>query len=230
MIDWLKKVLRRSPATVAAGDPGPAPTRTVSVTVDEFYEANRDILDGMRFSATLQVRTPLWILEHHGEVFRGPPSQAPDYGGMAHGIWVPQTRGGLSEFLREGVTHASDAGPVVDTEYLPFLKAFRTIVEGPGDELDKIERLHALPKESRRFAAFWRALATNIPDFPESFFYMDLAEIDGVGRTTARRMFDAGIYSVQGLHSASDETLLAIKGVGRALVKKIRAAARQDAY
>lgn len=222
MIDWLKKVLKRSPATAAAGDPGPAAPRLVSVTGDEFYEANRDILEGMRFSATLQVRTPLWILEHHGEVFRGPPSQAPDYGGMAHGIWVPQTRGALSEFLREGATHASDAGPVVDTEYLPFLKAFRTIVEGPGDELDKIERLHALPKESRRFAAFWRALATNIQDFPESFFYLRLTEIDGVGRTTAKKLFDAGFRSVRDLREAGDEALLSVNGVGRGLVQKIR--------
>lgn len=221
MWDWIRKLLgapaARPPAATDVA-------RSVSFTGDEFYGANSDILDGVQFSATLQVHTPLWILEHHGEVFRGPPSQAPDYGGQAHGIWLPKTKGELGDVLQQGATHASDAGPVAPADYLPFLKAFRAIVEGPGDEMEKIRLLRQMPKESPAFNRFWSKLTAYYPDFPESFFYLRLTELEGVGPTTAKRLFEVGIRSIEDVHAATDADLLAVRGVGKALVARIRSA------
>lgn len=223
MLGWIRKLIGAPTARPpVAAEPDAA--RSVSFTGDEFYGANSDILDGVQFSATLQVRTPLWILERHGEVFRGPPSQAPDYGGQAHGIWLPKMKGELGGFLQQGATHASDAGPVAPADYLPFLKAFRAIVEDSGDEMEKLGRLRQLPRESPAFKRLWGKLTANYQDFPESFFYRRLTELEGVGPTTAKRLFESGIRSIEDVHAATDADLLAVQGVGKALVAKIRSA------
>lgn len=219
MLSWIRRLFGSQEATSRGSADG---SRSVNIASDAFYHANSDILDGMEFFATLQVRTPLWILEHHGEVFRGPPSQAPDYGGMANGIWLPRTCGELSDFLPEGRTAASDVGHVAAEEYLPFLKAFRLIVEGADDEVEKLRQLRQLPKLSPPFARFWAKLKQYYPDFPESFFFMRLAELEGVGPTTAKRLYEGGFRSVEDVRAASDADLLAVKGVGKAMVAKIR--------
>lgn len=224
MMQWFRKLFgdRRS-SVREAESPSDAP-RAVSFTGDAYYGANSDIIDGVQFSATLQLRTPLSVLNRHGEVFRGPPSQAPDYGGQAHGIWLPKLKSdSLEEMLSQGRTHASDAGQVVDVEYLPFLKAFRGVFEGSGTVMEKLRDVRQLPKTSTTFAAYWRQLSKNIPDFPASLFYLPLTEIDGVGRTTAKRLFEAGFHSLEALVAASDAELMAVKGVGKSAVAKIRA-------
>lgn len=45
----------------------------------------------------------------------------------------------------------------------------------------------------------------------------------GVSKTKAALLFDAGFWPVKRLREASDEELLAIEGIGRAAVGKIRA-------
>lgn len=61
-------------------------------------------------------------------------------------------------------------------------------------------------------------------DFPESFFYRRLTELEGIGPTTAKRLFESGIRSIEDVHAATDAELLAVQGVGKALVAKIRSA------
>ncbi len=36
---------------------------------DETYRSNRDVIKALRFSVTLQIRTPLSTLAHHGELY-----------------------------------------------------------------------------------------------------------------------------------------------------------------
>ena len=45
----------------------------------------------------------------------------------------------------------------------------------------------------------------------------------GLSKTKAAILFDAGFWPVKQLRKASDEELLAIPGIGRAAVDKIRA-------
>jgi hypothetical protein len=146
---------------------------------DEHYDANADILDGVRFIATLQLRIPLRVLEHHGEIFRGPPSQAPVYGDAGEGMWIPHLRHSVFDDLGFPRQHASDVGNVDPDKYIPFLIAFRTIVEGNDSHDLKIKQIHDLRKHSPEFAGFWKTLKKNYHDFPHSFFYFRFTEIPG---------------------------------------------------
>lgn len=53
---------------------------------------NQDVHDGCRFSATLHLTTPYYVLIHHDEIFHGPPNHAPIYGSPAQGMWLPNTK------------------------------------------------------------------------------------------------------------------------------------------
>lgn len=51
-----------------------------------------DLYDGYRFSATLQLRTPLYVLEQHGREHPGPLSKLPEVCGQADGYWSPKIK------------------------------------------------------------------------------------------------------------------------------------------
>lgn len=185
---------------------------------DQSYFGNQDVLRGLRFNATLQVRTPLWVLEHHGELFEGPPSAAPRYGTMADGFWVPEpkTWAELGFDLQEGreSTHASDVGPVRPSDYLPFLIDFRRIVESDAAVSEKIARLNTLRSKSPAYGDLWQRLEAAYPEFPDSFFYREFTKIPGVGQKTARALYVAGFQSLSDLAAVEGAELQRIPGVG----------------
>ena len=118
---------------------------------------NRDILKGYRFCATLQLRTPLHVLQHHGEVV-GLDAVRPAYGPPWSGIWVLETKTyrELGIPIRElpPGPMASEIGPVPADggDFLVFLKAYRTIVESKREvteRLSKLEELFAAPEHER---------------------------------------------------------------------------------
>lgn len=51
-----------------------------------------EILNGYRFCATMSLRTPLKVLEHHDERHPGPAERLPRYGESRDGIWIHQTK------------------------------------------------------------------------------------------------------------------------------------------
>lgn len=138
---------------------------------DASYQANLDVIDGMQFCATLRIQTPLAVLMRHGEVFRGPPSQAPRYGSPAEGIWIFKPKSlrefGLPFEFPES-DHASDIGPIKPKDYLPFLKKLREIVEGGDGYEAKSSQLKALRDENSQFNAIWRRLAETYNGFPDT--------------------------------------------------------------
>ncbi|MDO8437974.1 MAG: hypothetical protein Q7S69_07460 [Nitrosomonadaceae bacterium] len=92
---------------------------------------NDDIIKGLQFLATLQLRTPLRVLLRHGEVHtdrntRPPAITREGAEAMWAGIWLPKVFDGPP-----GGTMASDVGqiPADGGNYLPFLVAVREIVE-----------------------------------------------------------------------------------------------------
>lgn len=196
---------------------------------DRSYRANSDILDGVQFSATLQIRTPLSVLEHHGEVFHGPPSQAPKYGTQADGIWTFRTKPfrdlGVA-FDEAEFTHASDAGPIKPSVYLPFLIKFRSIVEGRTSHEGKIAALRVLSTQSVEFREIWRKLSSNYGDFPASFFYLQFTNLPGVGRRLAKRLYEAGFHNESDILHASASQLINVPGLGSATAAKIKAVYR----
>lgn len=185
-----------------------------------------DVVKGLRFQATLQLRTPLRVLLRHGEThtsYGAPPQIAQE---QWEGIWLPFTKsfeelvGGrgradqeaqffrrLDAAMARSSTVASDVGPVVADNYLPFLVAVRRIVEDNDSIDNRIKALRGL-----EVAPDWKGFLrkhggkTGLVDkfFP---YFMNL----GPRLNTPNR-----------IASASDETLLAIKGIGPAKLALIR--------
>ena len=107
----------------------------------------------LEFHATFQLRTPKRILERNGTTIPltdNPPSDFEPW----MGVWFPIDTGPniLAEMAPEAWaemevnrTVASDAGPVKPAEYMPFLIAFRTIVEdGSSTIAERISGIAAL--------------------------------------------------------------------------------------
>jgi helix-hairpin-helix protein len=196
---------------------------------DQTFEQARDVLTGLEFIATLQIRTPLTILQHHGEFHPGPPSAAPRYSSIADGFWSYKTKS-WSELAGRPLaipdepesTQASDIGPVTASQYLPFLKQFRMIVEN-GESVEKrLSQLAQLRGRSPQFEDIWCRLEKGYPDFPASFFYMQLAVVPGIGAVLARRLFEQGFVDLATLQSATEDQLKQVPGVGSKLAKRIR--------
>lgn len=184
----------------------------------EFAEQNADILEGARFHATMQIRTPLSVLKHHRELFEGSIEDAPSYGNRQDGIWIYSVKPSL-RIPGIGDTSASDIGYVSATDYLPFLIDFRTIVEGEQTVEEKIKKIMAL---RGKFPLFMKKLMSNDNDFPASFFFNKFCEIQGIGNKTAKLLFAAGIKTCSDLSKASDKEILSIHGIGETSLKKIR--------
>ena len=94
-----------------------------------------DVVRGLRFHATLQLRTPLSVLKHHGalhtDLESAPPRHARE---LWHGHWAIETKsweelGGVAGPDLSPTTVATDLGPMDDRgeAYYRFLLAIRTI-------------------------------------------------------------------------------------------------------
>jgi len=117
----------------------------------EHWKANQDIIEGLKFIATLQLRTPLRVLLRDGEIHRDKKTAPPKYAReMWEGIWTFKTRTfhemgiDLPELPESGES-ASDVGCVLRREYLPFLKAVREIVELDEPIENRIKKLREMP-------------------------------------------------------------------------------------
>jgi hypothetical protein len=199
----------------------------ISSENDNTYYQNQDIFKGLIFKATLQIRTPLSVLIHHGETFSGPPSKAPRYG--TDGVWSPVTKtfrelGIDIDEISEG-TEASEVGPVRASEYIPFLIDFRKIVEAQESIDVKIVNIKKLCRGNKQYQIYFRMLNKFYKykgDFPASFFYNQFIVIPGIGAKSAKALFEAGIKTFDDLKNADDKALLAVPGIGQAALKEIK--------
>jgi len=174
-----------------------------------------DILAGMEFCATMQLRTPLRVLLHHGELHTDLSASPPCYvKDQWEGIWVPALKtwaelGIAAKDIPPG-TVASDIGPVPEDggDYLPFLLKVRGIVEA---DLSIEQRINEL--ECCEFSASDKKCIDL------------LGGLDGI----IERLFPKFLYlgpdldTPNKISAASDDALLNISGVGPAKLKKIRA-------
>lgn len=196
---------------------------------DETFQQNLDVLDGLTFVATLQLRTPLAVLQHHGEFHPGPPSAAPTYASLADGFWSYKTKSWsqlagrpLSLANEPESCCASDIGPIEPSKYLPFLKAFREIAEAQDSVDQKLFQLLALRDTSPEFLKIWCQLEQAYPNFPQSFFYLKLTAIPGIGSTMAQRLFQCGLRDIAALQKTTDAELKLVPGMGSKLIGRIR--------
>lgn len=188
-----------------------------------------DRCKGFEFCATLQLRTPLRVLLRHGELYLKNDGRQPQIAREGwEGIWFPVTQS-LEETFRESDcsadniefakrfdaqlnaiprTVSSDVGLVLADDYLPFLITVRRIVEAHDPIEQRIEKLHEMP-----IVADWQE------------YLAKHGGVDGIiGRFFPKfSNLAAGLDTPNRIAAASDETLLAIKGIGPATLKAIRA-------
>lgn len=197
-----------------------------------------DLITGWRYSATLLLRTPLAYLERHGEFSPGPkepPLIGPGENTLPDGTGF-NSYGGWGRVIDPGIlppsklaTCASELGPIRigskdEKELLSFLKAFRYIVE-TGETLDQmLSELEELSTSTPGNRWLWARYSESNPLWPDSYFighlWMTLPK--GVGPSKAEKLYQAGFRTVEEVQAASDGELLAIPGLGRGLLAKVR--------
>jgi len=195
-------------------------------------------ISGWRYSATLQLRTPLACLERDGEFSpsrQEPPIVGPAEGHLPdgtgfnpYGIW-------LREIDYEGLgfpppdlrSRATQWGPVqigseAERDLLSFLKSFRYIVETAEDLDQSLTELVELSTSTERNQRTWAMVKKADPLFPDSFFMEKLQTLPGVGAAMAEKLYRSGFRSVDKVKAAADSELLSIPGFGKGLLRKIR--------
>lgn len=188
-------------------------------------DSQEDILKGWEFCATLSPETPLEVLERHGKVHPGPREALPEYGDQSEGIWMPKTKTfqemgiDLPEFPESSMASQVGSVPADGGDFLPFLKDFRRVVEGPEPVPEQIETLRELKRKDPKYRDFMERLGD---DFPRRFFVEKLTVVDGIGMSTAWKLFRGGFYSIDHLCEAAASELKNVSGVGAATVQEIQ--------
>jgi len=186
---------------------------------------DQDIIKGLRFVATMQIRTPLRVLKHHGEFFNGsgpPPSYAKE---MWEGIWLPVTK----SFKELGIPieeppseMASDIGPIPSTggNYLKFILAVRNIIElNHPLSTRRNELVVELNKDD------WKEYVHKlggIEKIANLFFPYFIELLPGLTEEAISLLRSKKLITASQISASSDNELLKIKGIGPAKLAKMR--------
>lgn len=226
LFKWLNKSLgiksKPAPARTLAPHSPPQPTVIRSDSPVAAWQANQDIIAGLKFCATMQPRIPLRVLARHGETHtdlrRDPPAIA--LAGF-EGIWIPFMHGQPGF----GGSMASTIGPIPTDggEFLLFLITVRKIVEKDSPIEDRACELKSVLKLPE-----WRTFARKLKsprhgDLVGQFFPRTVDTIPGLPATSKDALVAAKLDTAAKIAQASDATLLAIKGLGKAKLDIIRA-------
>ena len=191
------------------------------------YRLYRDVLAGLVFDATLQLRTPLRVLLRDGELHPSLDTAPPQYAHEAwEGFWLPRTKSwkelsGADLPAFEPSTRASDIGQVSpDGRYLAFLMSVRRIVE-PATAIEA--RRTALRRELARNE--WAEFVTQHggPDAVLDKFFPRFVDCLPVPGSVADGLWAANLCTSRSISTAPDIALLSVKGLGRARLAAVRA-------
>lgn len=190
----------------------------------QVWGENKDLIKGMQFFATMQLRTPLRVLKRHGEIHSDsntdPPKIAKE---LWEGIWVPHLRTwrelGLNVDEAKS-TMASTIGQIQPSDYLPFLISVRMIVESYETIDSRISQMRdnlitgSLKAYVVKHGGIDKIIDEFFPRFIDTIPKATHTIIDGLSKLE--------IVTAYGIESATDETLMSIKGIGAAKLKSIR--------
>jgi len=192
--------------------------------INKLWRGNDDIIKGLEFIATLQLRTPLRVLLRHGEIHTDIKTEPPKtIKEMWEGAWVQKTKtfrelGCDVDEVAPG-THASDVGQVLPADYLPFLIAIRRVVETDEPIENRINKLREMPiwDEWKTYVEKHGGIETISGRFFPEF-------IDTIPKISAAidELSELGLETPNRIAAAPDETLLSIKGIGQSKLKTIR--------
>ena len=190
------------------------------------WKNNQDVINGLQFIATLQLRTPLRVLLRHGEIHTDINTEPPQIiKEMWEGIWTFKTKTyrelGLDIDIEppQG-THASDAGQVIPDDYVPFLIAIRKIVEVNEPIDNRIKKLREMPMVGE-----WKPFIEKhggIEKIIGRFFPKFIDTIHKLNLSTKDELYKLDLNTPNRIAAAPDETILSIKGFGQAKLKVIR--------
>ena len=210
-------------------------------------QVQEDIKDevtiGWEYFANRQLTTPKICLENDGkktnrlekpQLYGEPQQYGADGSPMGlHGFWSRKTYlsddlDGLLDLENDPLySSPSDIGRInpntqLERDFISYLIDFRTIVESDMTIEEKLYQINdVMSQSSEAYKDIYKKLVTE-RQFPDSFFTYLLCELDGVGGKTAGLLWDAGYLSIESVKNAPDEELLAIKGIGKSLVAKIK--------
>lgn len=203
-------------------------------------DAFSDLISGWRYSATLQLQTPLKYLEMHG-LFSPGPEEPPLVGPAesfledgtgfnAYGIWIQEIDYEAMGFIPPAPGKRAAKGGMIEIggseekELLSFLKSFRYIVE-TGETIDQmLSELQELSTSTPGNRRMWARFSKGVPLWPDSYFIgqLSIKLPKGVGDSKAEKLYLVGFRTIEEVQAASDEQLLLIPGFGKGILKKIR--------
>ena len=192
-----------------------------------------------QYAATLSINTPKYILEKHDVVVRS--KSEPELLGKPNGYFdgKPYNNLGIwcetTDFALEGGFDSVPDSIGVPTEigrlkqkskalkdWISYLIDFRTIVESDLSIEEKLYQINdVMSQSSEVYKNIYKKLVVEAK-FPDNFFKNQLSSLNGVAGKTASILWDAGYLSPEAVKNAPEEELLKIKGIRKALVKKIK--------
>ncbi|MDR0275766.1 MAG: hypothetical protein LBI48_10615 [Burkholderiaceae bacterium] len=196
-------------------------------------EAAGDVVSGLKFAATMQLRTPYRVLRRHGEMHYGnepPPAIATK---IWMGVWLPKIKSlrklGSDAGEAPMETMPSDIGqiPAHGGDYLMFLKAVRRVVEREDSTQERLAALeHELAKPE------WQDFCGKLGGrqaIHAAFFPRFIDTIPGLPKTMVNYFGEHGLTTPEKIMNVPDGELLSIKGIGPAKLKAIRIACKHAA-
>lgn len=195
---------------------------------------NDDIITGLEFSATVQLRTPLRVLLRHGEVHTDRNTEPPEIVREGwEGIWLPKLKS-WSDLIEDKKWAAqldkaerqnpggmaSDIGTIRAEDYLPFLIAVREIVELRDSIESRIKQLRDKLMEHN-----WQTnveMHGGVDKIIGNFFPRFIDTIPKINDATIAELFRLDLDTPNRIAAVSDETLLGINGIGPAKLKALR--------
>lgn len=189
---------------------------------------NSDIISGLKFCATMQLRTPLRVLWRHGELFCDLPNEPPEIARATwEGIWTtygPSFRElGIDLDEPSPGQMASEIGPIpIDGgDYLKFLIAVREILESVNSIDDRLASLAAEVDRSK-WACFKHARFHSAHHIGNYFFPSLLDTIPRLTRKAAENLQELEWETADALDGTTDAQLLAVHGIGPRTLLEIR--------
>ena len=190
------------------------------------WKGNQDIVEGLQFCATLQLRTPMRVLVRHGETHTDINEQPPKIALEAwEGDWVPQIQS-LEEILGVKMgnpppeNHSTDIGPLLPSKYLPFLTAVRKIVELEEPMQSRLDKLRNMLTTCE-----WQVFVEKhggTESIIQKLFPRTIRPMPKFNDNVKKELATLGLETPQQLATVGDKQLLSIKGIGPTKLKAIR--------
>lgn len=181
-------------------------------------------IDEYVYRARFQLTTPLAALlfhdKRHLSLGDPPPEVTP---GNRHGQWQPELQEEVN-VAPESRLVPSAVGPIAADggNFLPFLIAVRQAIETDEPIAARIVNLHKV-LQAEAHAAHLETLG-GTEHIERLFFPYFASSVSGLGKGVVTALRDRGLCTPAQIANATDAELLAIKGIGPARLKAIRAA------